>query len=67
MKALILDTIHNIDITRLLIGAGPDLRDHTHWLWQKQLRNYLKDGQSKIDRDMLMQNHPCLRLFFPPA
>ena len=49
LKALILDTIHNIDITRLLIGAGPDLRDHTHWLWQKQLRNYLKDGQSKID------------------
>ena len=46
LKALILDTIHNIDITHLLIGAGPQLKDHTHWLWQKQLRHYLKDGQT---------------------
>ena len=44
LKALILDTIHNIDITRLLMETGPNLKDHTHWLWQKQLRHYLKDG-----------------------
>lgn len=45
LKALILDTIHNIDIIRLLMGAGPSLQDHTHWLWQKQLRHYLRDGE----------------------
>lgn len=52
LKALILDTIHNIDITRLLSGAGPSLRDPTHWLWQKQLRHYLREGQCSLSNHL---------------
>ncbi len=39
LKALILDTIHNIDVVRAL--ADEDVRSAEDWLWQKQLRYYL--------------------------
>ena len=36
LKALILDTIHAIDVVHQLIGAGT--RSTGDWMWQKQLR-----------------------------
>ena len=42
LKALILDTIHNIDVVRALSDA--DVRSVDDWLWQKQLRYYLSGG-----------------------
>ena len=36
LKALILDTIHNIEVVNLLITQ--DVRSKGDWLWQKQLR-----------------------------
>ena len=39
LKALILDTIHAIDVVHQLIGAGT--RSTGDWMWQKQLRYYL--------------------------
>ena len=46
LKALILDTIHHIDIVKKLIESK--VRAVNHWLWQKQLRNYLERDQVKI-------------------
>eukprot|EP00117_Sycon_ciliatum_P036543 scpid1236/ scgid27488/ Cytoplasmic dynein 2 heavy chain 1; Dynein heavy chain isotype 1B len=43
LKALILDTIHNIEVVRLLIQEGVKSADN--WLWQKQLRFYATDTQ----------------------
>ena len=42
LKALILDTVHNIDIVQLLVQDN--IRSTGHWLWQKQLRCYLSKG-----------------------
>lgn len=36
LKALILDTIHAIDVVHQLIGAGT--RSTGDWMWEKQLR-----------------------------
>ena len=36
LKALILDTIHNIEVVELLIEKNVKSKDE--WLWQKQLR-----------------------------
>ena len=46
LKALILDTIHHIDIVKKLIESKVWAIDH--WLWQKQLRFYLERDQVKI-------------------
>ena len=47
LKALILDTIHHIDIVKKLLNSKVWSVDH--WLWQKQLRFYLvQDGLVKI-------------------
>ena len=44
LKALILDTIHSIDVVQSLIRSG--VKAVGHWLWQKQLRFYLSSGES---------------------
>jgi dynein heavy chain 2 len=44
LKALILDTIHNIEVCNALIDNG--VRRKEDWLWQKQLRYYL--GQNNV-------------------
>ena len=36
LKALILDTIHNMDVVQFLMDTGA--RSPTDWMWQKQLR-----------------------------
>ncbi|XP_037796301.1 LOW QUALITY PROTEIN: cytoplasmic dynein 2 heavy chain 1-like [Penaeus monodon] len=48
LKALILDTIHNIDVVQILLQANTtSLLD---WPWQKQLRFYVGDGGSALMR-----------------
>ncbi|ROT63098.1 hypothetical protein C7M84_019029 [Penaeus vannamei] len=48
LKALILDTIHNIDVVQILLQANTtSLSD---WPWQKQLRFYVGDGGSAFMR-----------------
>ncbi|XP_042887569.1 cytoplasmic dynein 2 heavy chain 1-like [Penaeus japonicus] len=48
LKALILDTIHNIDVVQILLQANTtSLLD---WPWQKQLRFYVGDGGSAYMR-----------------
>ncbi|KAK7489861.1 hypothetical protein BaRGS_00018883, partial [Batillaria attramentaria] len=43
LKALILDTIHNMDVVSQLLDVN--IRSTADWQWQKQLRYYLvKDG-----------------------
>ena len=42
LKALILDTVHNIDIVQMLVRDN--IRSTGNWLWQKQLRCYLSKG-----------------------
>ncbi len=37
LKALILDTVHNIDVVDQLVSAS--VRDVAEWGWQKQLRS----------------------------
>ena len=46
LKALILDTIHNIDVVRQLIDGG--VRRKEDWLWQKQLRYYLGADKAAV-------------------
>ena len=53
LKALILDTIHSIDVVQSLVHSG--VKAAGRWLWQKQLRFYLKDG---------MVGHVCV--YFKP-
>ena len=48
LKALILDTIHNIEVVRLLIQEG--VKNADNWLWQKQLRFYATDTQGRALR-----------------
>jgi len=38
LKALILDVIHNIDVTDQLVAS--DVKAISEWMWQKQLRFY---------------------------
>ncbi len=45
LKALILDTIHHIDVVRTLDSSG--VRGAEDWLWQKQLRYYLEGDSVK--------------------
>lgn len=40
LKALILDTIHAIDVVQQLIKHGVKSADE--WMWQKQLRFYMQ-------------------------
>ena len=40
LKALILDTIHAIDVVQQLIRFG--IKSVDEWMWQKQLRFYLQ-------------------------
>ncbi|XP_067663541.1 cytoplasmic dynein 2 heavy chain 1-like isoform X1 [Haliotis asinina] len=43
LKALILDTIHAIDVVNVLMNSG--IKSTEEWQWQKQLRYYLRrDG-----------------------
>ena len=44
LKALILDTIHNMDVVTSLVANR--VRDIDNWLWQKQLRCYLVKGKA---------------------
>ncbi|XP_025088458.1 cytoplasmic dynein 2 heavy chain 1-like isoform X3 [Pomacea canaliculata] len=47
LKALILDTIHSMDVVQQLMEAN--IRATTQWQWQKQLRYYLdKDGLCRM-------------------
>ncbi|XP_076054654.1 dynein cytoplasmic heavy chain beethoven [Oratosquilla oratoria] len=48
LKALILDTIHNIDVVEQLVEAK--VESTSDWAWQKQLRYYVKDEGSAIMR-----------------
>jgi dynein heavy chain 2 len=43
-KALILDTIHAIDVVDNLIKNN--VKSTENWLWQKQLRFYIEKGMS---------------------
>ena len=43
LKALILDTVHSMDIVQTLIQNN--IKKIGDWLWQKQLRFYLKNGE----------------------
>ncbi|CAG0920502.1 unnamed protein product, partial [Notodromas monacha] len=43
LKALILDTVHNIDVVTQLITAN--VKDVADWGWQKQLRYYLDSNK----------------------
>ena len=47
-QALILDTIHSIDVVQLLQKNSVTSLDD--WLWQKQLRFYLDNTQTAIMR-----------------
>jgi len=40
LKALILDTIHSIDVVQQLIKHG--IKSLDEWMWQKQLRYYMQ-------------------------
>ena len=42
LKALILDTIHSIEVVQQLLRAG--IKSLDDWTWQKQLRFYLEKG-----------------------
>ena len=44
LKALILDTIHSIDVVQQLIKHG--IKSLDEWMWQKQLRYYMKKRNS---------------------
>lgn len=45
-KALIMDTVHNMDVVQQLKDAR--IRSAYDWLWQKQLRFYLENGKAII-------------------
>lgn len=44
LKALILDTIHSIDVVQQLIKHG--IKSVDEWMWQKQLRFYMQKRKS---------------------
>ena len=43
IKALVLDTVHNIEIVRQL--QEMNINNVMSWYWQKQLRFYLRSGE----------------------
>lgn len=45
-KALIMDTVHNMDVVQQLRDGR--IRNTYDWLWQKQLRFYLENNQAII-------------------
>jgi dynein heavy chain 2 len=45
-KALIMDTVHNMDVVQQLKDAR--IRNNYDWLWQKQLRFYLENNKAII-------------------
>ena len=45
-KALIMDTVHNMDVVQQLINEK--VRNIYDWLWQKQLRFYLEHNKAVI-------------------
>ena len=45
LKALILDTIHSIDVVQQLIKHG--IKSLDEWIWQKQLRFYMQKRESQ--------------------
>lgn len=45
-KALIMDTVHNMDVVQQLKEAR--IRNAYDWLWQKQLRFYLENNKAII-------------------
>ena len=45
-KALIMDTVHNMDVVQQLKDAR--IRSVFDWLWQKQLRFYLENNKAII-------------------
>lgn len=45
-KALIMDTVHNMDVVKQLKEAR--VRNAYDWLWQKQLRFYLENNKAII-------------------
>ena len=47
LKALILDTVHSIEVLKTLISEG--VTDVSSWHWQKQLRFYLRNGQLHVN------------------
>lgn len=49
LKALILDTIHAIDVVQLLIKHGVKSTDD--WMWQKQLRFYMQKSMYLVFDD----------------
>ena len=49
LKALILDTIHAIDVLQQLIKHGVKSADE--WMWQKQLRFYMQKSMFLIYRE----------------
>ena len=49
LKALILDTIHAIDVVQQLIKHGVKSLDD--WIWQKQLRFYMQKQRGLLNRE----------------
>ena len=48
LKSLILDTIHFIDVVHALIDGTVTVSSVNEWLWQKQLRFYMRDRKCII-------------------
>lgn len=57
LKALILDTIHNIDVVTQLVTSK--VKSVDDWLWQKQLRCYLVKGLFSIKVHAHLIMHWC--------
>lgn len=51
LKALILDTIHAIDVVQQLIKHGVKSLDD--WIWQKQLRFYMQKQRGLLSKEKL--------------
>ena len=49
MKALVLDSVHNIEIVRGL--QGEKIQNVASWSWQKQLRFYLRESKRERERE----------------
>lgn len=47
LKALILDTIHSIDVVQQLIKHG--IKSLDEWMWQKQLRFYMQKKRKSLN------------------
>ena len=50
-KALILDTIHAIDVVQNLIQNN--VKSTEDWLWQKQLRFYIEKGTLALEVEII--------------